>query len=215
MKTRMADGSRELRSFRTMALAASVLVLGACAAPSSTGSSGRQSTASSGRPSTASPSQRPASPSQQPTATSSRGYDWAAQELVDRYAALVVRDKRAPAKGYCDVSIGAATKTLTVWWHGPVPARVRDVFARAERGDVHVALRPARYDQRMLQPYLRRVVDSLMGAHGPVTEASARVDCDGLEVGVARITAARRAQIRAVVGPSIPVRVVRAQPLPA
>ncbi len=66
------------------------------------------------------------------------------EEQVEAAVAVVSAYSAAhPGSGYSSMSADGAHRTLTVWWHGPVPAELRAGLVR--RTPVRVVYAPARY----------------------------------------------------------------------
>jgi len=86
------------------------------------------------------------------------------EDQVEAAAAVVSAYSAAhPRSGYSSMSADGAHRTLTVWWHGPVPAELRASLVR--RTPVRVVYAPARYPATVLMEASRQLALAVrMGA---------------------------------------------------
>ncbi|MFC0033946.1 S1 family peptidase [Micromonospora chaiyaphumensis] len=142
-----------------LALAAAIVATGALAAPA----------VADGKPVT---------PSAQPAEAVPGGFaSWRALFAAqDRLNAAAGEITAARGAGFAGVVAAPESRRLTVYWKGRVPGAVRDL---AERLDVPVTFKPARFHQREMDAEARR-----LAADPRAVSVAAKVDGSGLAVTV-------------------------------
>jgi len=124
------------------------------------------------------------------------------EDQVEAAAAVVSAYSAAhPGSGYSSMSADGAHRTLTVWWHGPVPAELR--ASLVHRTPVRVVYAPARYPATDLAVAAAKLASAVRagafvryGVSGAGTGPA--VDGSGLNFGYQTYPASAD-QIRAVV----------------
>ena len=107
--------------------------------------------------------------------------------------------------GWCGVGIDAPHDGVILWWKGKPPAALLAVLARAKAGGVTPEVVNTQYDRLALQPTVDELVKHMVGGK-PITSLHVANDCRGVEVGLDAMTAANKAQVRALApDPTVPL----------
>jgi hypothetical protein len=123
-----------------------------------------------------------------------------------------VATSRVARRGFVQLRVDADRGTLTVYWHGRLPAPVQRLFA-ALRQHLHLVVRPARYTATQLDRAVRQV---LRGHHPALTSVGPLTDGDGISVGMSgRVPALSPRSAQRLLNDSMPVTLHAQAPMRA
>lgn len=158
------------------------------------------------------PGNQPASSQVPPDSMSASTYHRMLAQIPLTNAATLIRQAVARPgtghDGFVEVWINADQNLVTVYWHGPVPADINNLFASL-RKRMRVDVAAARYSSAQLQQTVNQVMHGSYRAQ--VVVAGPLPDGSGVQVGVSgAVPAAITAQAitaQQLFGVSVPVRV--------